>query len=126
VSDNENEKALPPFRHMMQTPTVALTASGVLCSILWVVDAYVCRVPYVGRHADFAAFLFFLLTGGGVAMALGSEVTRKGFTWGWKGLLGAIFRQPSIFMIVGVLGHMLQLAAAISIAMIWRRRCWKE
>lgn len=113
MNDTENEQAIPSLRHMMQTPTVAFTSSGVLCTILWVF-----KVPY----ADIAAFLFFLLAGGGVAMALGAEVTRKGFTWGWKGLLGAIFRQPSIFMVIGVLGHMLQLAAAISIAMIWRQR----
>jgi len=113
MSNRNEETAIPTFSHIMQTPTIAFTASGILCLILsWL------GVPF----ADIPAFLFFLLAGGGVAMALGSEVTRKGFTWGWRGLLGAMFRQPSIFIVVGVLGHMLQLAAAISIAMVWRQR----
>jgi len=92
---------------------VAFTSSGVLCVILWGF-----RVPY----ADVAAFLFFLLAGGGVAMALGNEVTRKGFKWGWKGVIGAIFRRPSTELVVGVVGHIVQLLAALSIALIWRHR----
>lgn len=99
--------------HLIQTPTVAFTSSGVLCVILWGF-----RVPY----ADVAAFLFFLLAGGGVAMALGNEVTRKGFKWGWKGVIGAIFRRPSTELVVGVVGHIVQLLAALSIALIWRHR----
>lgn len=99
--------------HLIQTPTVAFTSSGVLCSVLWFL-----KVPY----ADIAAFLFFLLAGGGVAMALGNEVTRKGFNWGWKGVLGAIFHRPSHELLVGVAGHILQLLAALSIALVWRYR----
>lgn len=108
-----SEKAIPAFKNLVQTPTVAFTLSGLLCLLLWWRG-----VPL----ADVAAFLFFILAGGGVAMALGSEVQRKGFAWGWKGLLGAVFQQPSIFLVAGVLGHALQLAVAIAIAMAWRRK----
>ena len=108
-----NEPAPLTFGHLVQTPTVAFTSTGVLCVVLWLL-----RVPY----ADVAAFLFFLMAGGGVAMALGSEVRRKGFTWGWKGVLGAIFRRPSHELLVGIAGHILQLGAALAIALIWRHR----
>ena len=101
------------FKHLIQTPTIAFTSSGIFCIALWLFE-----VPY----ADIAAFLFFLLAGGGVAMALGSEVTRKGFKWGWKGVLGAIFHRPSTELIVGIAGHILQLLAAVTIALIWRHR----
>lgn len=101
------------FKHVVQTPTLAFTSSGILCVVLWVF-----KVPF----ADIAAFVFFLLAGGGVAMALGSEVRRKGFEWGWKGLLGAIFRKPSKELKAGILGHLVQLFAAIMIAVLWRQR----
>lgn len=104
---------MPIFKHLIQTPTLAFTASGILCVILWALG-----VPW----ADVSAFIFFLLAGGGVAMALGSEVRRKGFEWGWKGIIGALFRKPSKELRAGIAGHILQLAAAIAIALIWRSR----
>lgn len=105
------------WRRLGQTPTFAFTATGVLCVVLW----KALNVPY----ADLAAFIFFVLPGMGTAMAMGAEVARKGYTWGWKGVLGAIFRKPSKFFLFGFFGHLLQLAAALAIALLWRRKSQK-
>lgn len=100
-------------RHLMQTPTLAFTSSGILCAVLWFF-----KVSY----ADLAAFIFFVLAGAGTAMALGSEVRRKRQTWGWMGLFKAIRDKPSKFFISGFFGHLPQLLVAFVIALIWRRK----
>jgi len=99
--------------HLMQTPTLAFTSSGILCLVLWFF-----KVPF----ADLAAFIFFVLAGAGTAMALGSEVRRKQQTWGWMGLFKAIRDKPSKFFVTGFFGHLPQLLAAFAIALIWRRK----
>ena len=106
------EPAINP-RDLVQTPTVSFTAGGLLCVILW----RVFHVPY----ADIAAFSFFGLAGMGTGMALGSEVMRKHYTWGWRGVVGAVCRHPTKKLLVGFFGHLVQLLAAVVIALYWRR-----
>ena len=100
-------------RHELQTPTVALTTLGYLALAIYATR----RLP----GADWAAFVCLGMSAGGVAMALGSEVQRKGEEWGWRGLYRAL-RRPSRTFVVAFISHTPQLITAAWLAYHWRKK----
>lgn len=100
------------FQHEAQTPTFALSTIG-----------YVALAAYALRRlpgSDWAAFVCLGMSASGVAMALGSEVERKGEEWGWRGLYRAL-QHPSRRFVITFLAHLPQLITAAGLAYSWRR-----
>lgn len=60
------------------------------------------------------------IAGGGVAIALASEVRDKNHVWGWQGINKSV-RKPTKQFLYGVFGHLPQLIVASLIAIIWWR-----
>ena len=101
-------------RHMLQTPTFALTSAGSL--------ALAARLLRWHRGlAETLAFAFFLGAAGGLAIALWVETERKGQRWGWRGLYRAL-RRPSREFLFSVAAHAPQLVLALALVAGWRRR----
>lgn len=101
-------------RHELQTPTFALSSIGYLALAVYAMR----KLP----GSDWAAFVCLGASAGGVAMALGSEVERKGEEWGWRGLYRAL-RRPSKTFVITFLAHLPQLVTAAWLAFYWRRWC---
>ena len=102
------------LKHLLQTETFALSASGTVALGLWLGF----DVPY----ADVAAFLLLGGAGvGGLGIALWTLTERQGYHWGWKGLLGALKKTDRYFW-YGLLGHLPQAVVAVLIALTWRNR----
>lgn len=102
----------PRLIYQLQTPTVALSTLGCLALV-----AYLMRRV---QGADLVAFACLGLASGGVAMALGNEVQRKGERWGWRGLYRSL-RRPSKAFIVACASHLPQLLVAAWISFYWRK-----
>ena len=104
----------PQIKHQAQTPTMTLTTIGYLALAIYALR----RLP----GSDWAAFTCLAFSGfGGVAMALGGEVQRKGAEWGWRGLYRSL-RKPSRTFAVAFAGHLPQLITCCIMAYCWRRR----
>ena len=97
------------FSHELRTPTFALTTIGVVS-----LAATRFGLPY----SPLVAFLAFLLAAGGVAMALGSEVTAKQEKWEWDGIARSL-RRPTPTFWWQVCSHLPQLLVAL-----WLPYCW--
>ena len=99
-------------RHLMQTPSFALTIVGYLALALSITGT---------KGASVTAFLALGLAGSGTIIALQGEVRDKGLEWGWMGIAKAL-RRPSKRFLISFTTHLPQLITAIAIALNWRKR----
>jgi len=101
------------YYHELQTPTIAFTTLGILSIIGWLITHH--------KIFELFTFLFMLLAGGGVGIALDYEVRMKDSIWGWHGIYRSLQR-PSQKFYYSFFGHFFQLAIAIGIGLFW----WME
>ena len=97
-------------RHLMQTPSFALTIAGYLALALHVAQL---------RRMDTVAFITLGLAGAGTVIALQGEIRDKQLEWGWMGIAKAL-RRPSKRFLISFSTHLPQLLTAMAIALGWR------
>ena len=101
------------FKHHFQTPTFALSFLGVIT--LWASWAF------KKQALEVPAFFLLSAAGAGVAIALWTQVERRGEDWGWRGLVRSL-RRPDRHFLIGFFTHAPQFVAAGAIALAWGRR----
>ncbi len=99
-------------RHLMQTPSFALTITGYLALALH--SAGVTRM-------DAIAFITLGLAGAGTVIALQGEVRDKQLEWGWVGIVKAL-RRPSKRFLISFSTHLPQLITSVAITLSWKRK----
>ena len=97
-------------RHLMQTPSFALTIVGYLALAL---------PPTGSRKTSVLAFIMLSLAGAGTVIALQGEVRDKQLEWGWMGIAKAL-RRPSKRFLISFTTHLPQFITAMFLALSWR------
>ena len=97
-------------RHLMQTPSFALTLVGYLALALHAAQL---------RRMDTLAFITLGLAGAGTVIALQGEVRDKQLEWGWMGIAKALCH-PSKRFLISFSTHLPQLITAVFLALSWR------
>lgn len=109
----KNKLGFNSFRHEMQTPTMLFSTLGFASLLLFALTN--------NKYSILLSYIMLNLAGGGVAMAMASEVRDKKQEWGWKGLWVSKRNLSKLFF-VGFWGHIFQFIIAHTIAIYW----WKE